>query len=301
LVETYWQVGKYIVEFEQKGKSKAVYGENLLRTLSKDLSVKINRGFSVPNLYNMRLFYQKFPILQTLSRKLSWSHYVEIISIENELERNFYYNQSLKESWSTRELKRQKDSGLFMRLALSKNKKQVLEMSKKGQNIQKAEDIVKDAYILEFLKIPEKNQSESVLEKAIIDNLQTFLLELGKGFALFGRQYRMTINNTNFYADLVFYHVILKCYVVIDLKIGKVTHEDIGQMNMYLGYFALDKNTENDNRPIGIILAQEKNDIMVEYATYGIDSKLFVSKYQLYLPDINELRAVLANKLSLEN
>jgi predicted nuclease of restriction endonuclease-like (RecB) superfamily len=225
---------------------------------------------------------------------------VEIISIDNELERNFYYNQSIKESWSIRELKRQKGSGLFMRLALSKNKKQILEMSKVGQNIQKAEDIVKDSYILEFLKIPEKNQSESVLEKAIIDNLQTFLLELGKGFALFGRQYRMTINNTNFYADLVFYHVILKCYVVIDLKIGKVTHKDIGQMNMYLGYFALDKNTKNDNQPIGIILAQEKNDIMVEYATYGIDSKLFVSKYQLYLPNIDELRAVLANKLSLE-
>jgi predicted nuclease of restriction endonuclease-like (RecB) superfamily len=177
-----------------------------------------------------------------------------------------------------------------LRLAANKDKQEILELAVKGQELIRAEDVVKDTYILEFLKLPEPHYSESNLEDSIIDHLEQFLLELGKGFAFVGRQYRMTIDNTNYYADLVFYHTILKRYVVIDLKIGKAKHRDIGQMNMYLGYFALSVNAEDDNPPIGIILAQNKDDVMVEFATYGMNADLFVSKYQLYLPDVDELR-----------
>ena len=245
----------------------------------------------------MRLLYLKFPIVQTLSGQLSWSHYVEILSIANELKRNFYIKEIGNNNWSIRELKRQKNSGLFYRLALSKNKDELLDLAKVGNDIQKPNDIIKSSYILEFLNLPEKSYSESQLENELVKHLEEFLLELGRGFAFIGRQYRMTIDNDDHFADLVFYHVILKCYVVIDLKLGKVKHHDIGQMNMYLGYFALDKNNEDDNPPIGIVLGADKNDTAIEYATYGMDSNLFVSKYQLYLPDIKELKRTLENQL----
>jgi predicted nuclease of restriction endonuclease-like (RecB) superfamily len=290
LVETYWHIGKYIVEFEQDGKTKAKYGERLLVNLSKDLTATFGKGYSKSNLFNMRSFYNRVPIFQTLSGKLSWSHIIELVNIDNELERNFYFAESVNENWSVRELKRQKERGLFMQLALGKNKKQVLALAKTGNIVEKPEDVIKDTYTLDFLDIPEQRHSESALENALIENLGDFLLELGKGFAFVGRQYRLTVNNTNYYADLVFYHIILKCYVVIDLKIGKVKQEDIGQMNLYLGYFAIDKNNEGDKPPIGIILAKEKDEVMVQYAMYGNNNNLFVSKYQLYLPDLDELR-----------
>ena len=299
LIETYWNIGKYIVEFEQDGNAKAKYGDGLLLNLSKDLTARLGKGYSKSNLFNMRLFYMRFPIFQAVPGILSWTVLVEIIRIDNELERDFYIAEAINQNWSSRQLIYQKERGLFMQLALSKNKEQILALSKYGNVIENPEDLIKDTYTLDFLNIPECKTSESALEDALIENIERFLLELGKGFAFIGRQYRLTVNNTNYYADLVFYHIILKCYVVIDLKIGKVKQEDIGQMNLYLGYFAIDKNNEGDNPPIGIILAKEKDEIMVEYAMYGNNNNLFVSKYQLYLPDLNELRNLLSKKIEV--
>ena len=304
IIDTNWNIGQYIVEFEQQGNTKAKYGAKLLENLSKDLSLLHGKGFSRSNLNYMRLFYLKYPICEKLSHKLSWSHYCELVKIDNELERNFYYNQNVLENWSVPELKRQKNSGLFIRFASSRNKKEILDLSKSGQVIEQPKDIVKDSYIFEFLKIPEPYIiSENVLETKLINNLQTFLLELGKGFAFVGRQYRITLNNTHYFVDLVFYHRILRCFVLIDLKINEVQHNDIGQMNMYLGYFANEESVNGDNPPIGIILTKEKDDFLFKYATYGMDSQLFVSKYQLYLPNKEELEKMLheqLDKLSLQ-
>src|ERR1035437_352663 len=225
-------------------------------------------------------------ISETVSHQLRWSHYIELLKIDDDLERNFYQQQTIKENWSIRELKRHKTSALFQRLALSKDKKGILALANKGHVVESGTDIVKDPYVLEFLNIPEKYRySEKELEQKIIDNLQEILLELGKGFAFIGRQYRVTLNNKHYHIDLVFYHRILKCFVLIDLKINDVEHRDIGQMNMYLAYFETEMNVSGDNPPVGIILTAEKDSVMVEYALHGISNKIFVSKYQLYLPD----------------
>ena len=298
LVETYWKIGRRIVEYEQKGENRADYGKRLLKRLSKDLTIKYGKGFSRSNLQYMRLLYIKYPKCQTLSGKLSWSHYVELLSITDDLARSFYEKQCIKENWSVRELRRQINSMLFERIALSKDKKGVLQLAKKGQIIEKEEDIIKDPYVLEFLGIPAQYQyTEKELEQRLIDNLQMFLLELGKGFAFVSRQYRITLNNNHFYVDLVFYHTILKCYVLIDLKVGKITHQDVGQMNMYLNYFKSEVNADNDSLPVGIILGAEKDNILVEYALGGISNKLFVSRYKLYLPNKKELKKRLRDLL----
>ena len=291
MLDAYWKIGKYIVEYEQKGELKAEYGKKLLINLSKDLSVKYGKGFSRSNLQYMRLFYIHYPIRQTASGKLSWSHYVELLSINDDLERKFYQKQAEIENWTVRELKRQKKTGLFHRIALSKDKEKILELAQKGQIIQSEQDLIKNPYVFEFLGLPENElYKESDIENAIITNLQKFLLELGKGFAFIGRQQRITLNNRHFYVDLVFYHTKLKCYVLIDLKIGKVEYEHIGQMKLYLGYYEKEINDETDNQPIGIILSEQKDDIMVEYAMLNDTSKLLVSEYQLYLPDKEELK-----------
>lgn len=305
LVTTYWHIGKYIVEFEQDGAIKAEYGSELLLRLSKDLTLRHGRGFSRSNLTYMRKFYLAFPTFLTLSDKsgisetsshiLSWSHYFEILKADSELEINFYVNQSSIENWSVRELKRQMRSMLFHRLALSKDKEGIIGLSQKGAQTQKPEDIIRDPYVLEFLNIPYKEQYlEGELEDKIIENLQQFLLELGKGFAFIGRQYKMNIGSRHFYADLVFYHRILKCFVIIDLKRGEIDHKDIGQMNLYLNYFKKEENTTGDNEPIGIVLGAYKDHILMEYATANIDNQLFVSKYQLYLPNKEELEKELS-------
>lgn len=300
LVQTYWQIGQHIVEFEQGGKAKSDYGSELLDKLSKDLTLKYGKGFSRSNLNYMRKFYLSFPKSETLSHKLGWSHYFEILKADNELEINFYTKQCEKDNWSVRELKRQMKSMLFHRIALSKDKQSILELSQKGIEIQQAEDIIKDPYVLEFLNIPQQHQYlESELEAKLIQNLQSFLLELGKGFAFIGRQYRISIGGRHFFVDLVFYHRILKCFVLIDLKRGEIEHQDIGQMNLYLNYFRKEENTEGDNEPIGLVLGAYKDQILIEYATENISNQLFVSKYQLYLPDKQKLAAEL-NKL-LEN
>ena len=291
ITQTYWQVGKQIVEFEQGGKSKAEYGKALISKLASDLCLRHGRGFSRTNLVYMRLLYLRYPISQTLSHQLSWSVMVELLKIEDPLERSFYEQQTLRERWSVRELIRQKESALFLRLAASKDKASILQLAAQGQIIEQATDLLREPYVFEFLKIPEPYQvSETQLETQLCNHLQQFLLELGKGFTFVGRQYRITLNNTHYKVDLVFYHRILRCFVLIDLKINDVQHHDIGQMNMYLGYFASEENVEGDNPPIGIILSRNKDELLVEYATYQMNSQLFVQKYQLYLPDREELR-----------
>ena len=302
LVETYWQIGQYIVEFEQKGKQRAEYGKALIDSLADDLSISLGKGFSRSNLIYMRLFYLEFPISEKPSHLLSWSHYVELLKISDKLERSFYLQQAIVEKWSIPELKRQKKSSLFLRLAASKDKEGILQLAKQGQIIQNPADIIREPYILEFLKIPEPyHLSESDLEKRIINQLQHFLLELGKGFAFIGRQYRVPVGSRPHYIDLVFYHRILKCFVLIDLKKEEAGYEDVGQMNMYLGYFENEENTEGDNPPIGIVLAKEKDELLVKYAMHNISSQLFVSKYQLYLPNREELQQIISQNLHTNN
>jgi len=291
MLHAYWEIGRDIIEFEQNGNIKAEYGKQLLENLSKDLKLRYGKGFSRSNLNYMRLLFIKYPICETLSHKLSWSHYYELLKVEDNLAREFYENQAIAEDWTIRELRRQKKTGLFHRLAIGKDKKQILELSKKGQLIKSEKDFEKNPHVFEFFNFPENYEyTESDIEKAIINNLQQFLLELGKGFAFIGRQQRITLNNRHYFVDLVFYHVKLKCYVLIDLKIGEVEYEHIGQMKLYLGYYTKEVNEETDNEPIGLILSEEKDDIMVEYSMLNDKSKLIVSKYQLYLPEIEELK-----------
>ena len=288
ITETYWKIGKYIVEFEQDGNVKAAYGSKLLTTLSHQLTLRLGRGYSRPNLNNMRKFYLCYENCQTVSDKLTWSHICELIKIDDELERSFYEKECYKEKWDVRTLRRQMDSALFLRLATSRDKEGILALAREGITYDKPEDVIKDTYTLEFLGLPEKERySEEDLEQKIIDNLQKFLLELGKGFTFVGRQYPLTVNNIHYHVDLVFYHRILKCFVLIDLKKNSVQHIDIGQMNMYMGYFAKEENMADDNPPIGIILSHNKDELLVEYATYGMDSNLFVSKYEFNIDGFN--------------
>jgi predicted nuclease of restriction endonuclease-like (RecB) superfamily len=298
IVNTYWRIGQYIVQYEQGGKSKAQYGKGLLENLSRDLSLTYGKGFSLSNIKRMRQFYLLYPIGATVSHQLNWSIIVELLKIEDPLERAFYEKQSIIEHWSVRELKRQKATSLFLRLALSKDKEGILKLAHQGQIVEKPADLIREPYVLEFLKIPEPyHLNETALEKKLIDHLQDFLLELGKGFAFIGRQYRITMSNTHYYVDLVFYHRILKCFVLIDLKKEEAGYHAVGQMNMYLGYFENEENTEGDNPPIGIVLAKEKDDLLVKYAMHNISSQLFVSKYQVYLPNREELQALIEKQL----
>jgi predicted nuclease of restriction endonuclease-like (RecB) superfamily len=286
-----WEIGRHIVEYEQQGQERAEYGTDLLTRLSKDLRQLYGKGFGRRNILDMRRFYLAYQKWQTVSAKLSWSHYIVLIAVSNDMARKFYEKHSLNENLSVRELERQIDSSLFERLALSKDKKGVLQPSEKGHVVSDVTEAVKDPYVLDFLKIPQSyKMTEKDLEQKIIDNLQMFLLELGKGFAFVARQYRISPRNKHFSIDLVFYHRILKCFVLIDLKIKNVAHGDIGQMNLYLNYFRTEENVEDDNEPIGIILSAEKDEVLVEFATGGISNKIFVSKYQLYLPDKKQLQ-----------
>jgi predicted nuclease of restriction endonuclease-like (RecB) superfamily len=291
LVHAYWEIGKHIVEYEQQGNIKARYGKQLIDHLARDLKAKFGRGFSRSNLIYMRLFYIKYPKSETLSHQLSWSHYFELLKIDNKLEQRFYENQCISEKWSIREFKRQIKSALFERLSLSKDKKEILKLSYQGQIIETPQDIIKDEYCLEFLGIePNINYLESNLETAIINNLEKFLLELGKGFAFVKRQFRIHINNKHFHVDLVFYHMILKCYILCDLKIDEVSHVDIGQMNFYVNFFNREEKHPGDNDTIGIVLSAKKDNVEIDYALGGITNKIFTSKYQLYLPNKQDLK-----------
>jgi predicted nuclease of restriction endonuclease-like (RecB) superfamily len=301
LVQTYWEIGRHIVEYEQNGNARAEYGTQLLDNLSKDLTRSYGKGFSRSNLFQIRQFYVRFQKIQTLSGLLTWSHYTEILKADTDLEISFYSKQCEVERWSVRELKRQMKSMLFHRLALSKDKEGVLKLAVEGHQIEKPEDLIKDPFVLEFLNIPEQYQYlENELEDKIISNLQQFIMEMGKGFAFIGRQYRMSIGGKHFHLDLLFYHRILKCFVLIDLKRGEIDHQDVGQMNLYLNYFKKEEATEGDNEPVGIILGAYKNQILVEYATDGITNKVLLSKYQLYLPDKDMLQKQLSGLIDQE-
>ncbi|MCA6381614.1 MAG: DUF1016 family protein [Cytophagales bacterium] len=286
LVKANWKIGRHIVEFEQNGHERAEYGSDLLARLSKDLKLRYGKGFGRRNVLDMRRFYVAYPKWQTVSAKLSWSHFIVLMGVSVDTARKFYEKQAIHENWSKRELERQIDSSLFERLALSRDKKGVMLLSEKGYITNHPTEVIKDPYVLDFLRIPQSNKvTEKNLEQKIIDNLQLFLLELGKGFAFVGRQYKISLRNKHFYIDLVFYHRILKCFVLIDLKTKAVKHNDIGQMNLYLNYFKAEESVVGDNEPIGIILSADKDEVLVEYATGGVSNKIFVSKYQLYLPD----------------
>jgi len=291
LVQTYWLIGQHIVEFEQKGNERAEYGSQLFERLSKDLTLLYGKGFGRSNLLYMRKLYLSFPISGTVSHLLTWSHYYEILKADNPLEIGFYSKQCERERWSVRELKRHMKSSLFERIALSKDKEGVLKLAKEGHIVETTDDLIKDPFVLEFLNIPEQYQYlESELEEKIISNLQQFIMEMGKGFAFIGRQYRMSIGGKHFYLDLLFYHRILKCFVLVDLKRGEIDHLDVGQMNLYLNYFKKEESSEGDNEPVGIILGAHKNHILIEYATDSIANKVLLSKYQLYLPDKKALQ-----------
>ena len=302
---TYWDNGRYIVEFEKHPEleqlnAKYRRNEGLLKSLANDLTLRMGKGYSRPNLYNMRKFYQTYPNGYGGVEKLTWSHICELIRIDDELEREFYSKQCIAEHWDVRTLKRQKKSALFLRLAASKDKKGILELANKGAIIEKPQDIIKDVYTLEFLNLnADSHYDENELERKICANLQEFLLELGKGFTFVKEQFPMNINNHIYKCDLVFYHRILKCFVLIDLKVNAVQYDDIGQMNMYMGYFAEEENEPDDNPPIGIVLSRDKDELLVKYATYGMDTNLFVSKYELYLPNREELKQ-LVDKIMFE-
>lgn len=293
MIIAYWNVGKIIVQNEQNGNIKAEYGKQTLKEVSKELRKILGNGFSVSNLQYMRKFYITYPKQQTLSVKLSWSHYCELLSIENSDERNFYEKECINSNWSVRELKRQIDTSLFERLLLSEgkmNKKRVYELSKNGQNLFKPKDILKEPYVFEFLGIPEnKPILEKDLENKLVKHMEEFLLELGKGFMFVGIQQRITINNIHYYVDMVFYNKILKCYVLIDLKIGNMKPEYAGQMNMYLNYYTNEINDTYDNKPIGIILCKGKDEVVLEYALGGLENNLFTSTYTYYIPNKEQL------------
>lgn len=294
-----WQTGKYIVEFEQGGKVRAEYGKKLLINLAKYLTLKNGRGFSRSNLLYMRKFYLSFPKSETVSHILTWSHYFEILKCDDPLEMQFYMKQCIKEGWKVRELKRQMKSCLFQRLALSTDKEGVLALANEGHQVMKAQDIIRDPFVLEFTGLPQKKRyKESELEAALKANMERFLLELGRGFAFIGRQYQIHIGSRVFKVDMVFYHCILKCYVLIDLKRAEIKHSDIGQMNLYLNYFQTEVCQSDDNPPIGIVLGARKDELLMEYALQGITNQLFTAKYQLYLPKREELQAQLDSILS---
>lgn len=293
LIQTYWEIGRIIVEDEQGNSDRAEYGKQLVTDLSKRLTKEYGKGFSRSNLQNMRNFYLSYPICQTLSGKLSWSHYCELLSISDEQKRSFYEKETINANWSVRELKRQIKTSLFERLLLSsgdENKEKVLELALKGNEINKASDVVKDPYVFEFLGIPEEKPiMESDLEKALIAHIEKFLLELGKGFMYVGSQQRVTLGNTHYYVDMVFYNKILKSYVLIELKTGKLMPEAVGQINMYLNYYKTEVNDDTDNEPIGIILCTDKDSIQAEYALGSLSNKIFASRYTLYIPDREQL------------
>ena len=295
LLFTYWSIGKIIVENEQKNNDRADYGKQTLKQLSKELTKEFGKGFSLSNLYNMRLLYINHPIFQTVSGKLSWSHYCELLTILDSDKRSFYEKESINSGWSIRELKRQISTSLYERLLLSEgktNKETVLSLAEKGIEMSTPLDIIKDPYVFEFLGVPQnKPMLESDLEKALVEQIEKFLLELGRGFMFVGTQQRITLNNTHYYVDMVFYNKILRAYVLIELKTTKLTPEAAGQLNMYLNYYSSEVNDEHDNPPIGIILCTDKDGIVAEYALGGLSNNIFASRYVSYIPNKEQLIA----------
>ena len=297
MTKTYFLIGKRIVEEEQNGNKRAEYGKKLMKTLSEKLTKEFGKGFSETNLEQMRKFFKVYGIPQTLSEEfqfnLSWSHYLILMRIENINARNFYEIEAFENNWSLRELKRQVNSSLYERLVLSKDKEKVKELAVKGQIIEKAQDVIKDPYILEFLGLDEKSDySENKLETEIINKLEMFLLELGKGFTFVGRQVRFTFDERHFRVDLVFYNRLLKCFVLIDLKIGEVIHQDLGQMQMYVNYYDRCVKLPDENDTIGIIICKDKNDTLVKLTLPKDNNQIFASRYTTILPSLEEFKKI---------
>ncbi|MBO5423613.1 MAG: DUF1016 family protein [Fibrobacteraceae bacterium] len=294
MVQTYFEIGRLIVEEEQHGNVRAEYGKETLKNLSIKLTTNYGKGFSQRNLEQMRQFYLVYStqIPQTPSAKfsLSYSHYLFLMRIDNPEERKFYEIESSQNNWSLRELKRQFDSALYERLSLSKDKEKVKSLAVQGQIIENPCDIVKDPYVLEFLGLPEKAYySESELESRLIEKLENFLLELGKGYTFVGRQVRLSFDEKHFFVDLVFYNRLLQCFVLIDLKIGELTHQDLGQMQMYVNYYDRFVKLDHENKTIGIILCKKKSDSLVEITLPEDNNQIFASKYQTVLPNKEDL------------
>lgn len=294
MLQTYWNIGKRIVEEEQQGNNKAEYGKALIHNLSKELTKTYGKGFSRSNLFSMRKFYLSYQKFQTLSGKLSWSHYLLFLGVSDLNARNFYEHECENSNWSVRELERQINSALYERLLLSKgkvNKKIVLELSKKGITYQTPDSFLKDPMVVEFIGTPEvKPMLESDLEKSLIEHIEDFLLELGRGFMFVGSQQRVSIAGMNYYVDMVFYNKILKAYVLIDLKINKLKPENFGQMNMYINYYKNEINDEMDQEPIGIILCADKEQEIVDMSIQGLQNNIFATKYTTVVPDIEKLQ-----------
>lgn len=324
MVTTYFQIGRMIVEEEQHGKERAEYGKGLLKELSKALTKEFGKGFSVQNLERMRLFYQTYSISSTLSRisgkgqtqsnelqnaeqqnisvnfNLSWSHYLKLMRIEDENERKFYEIEAAKSNWSVRELERQYDSALYTRLALSRDKEKVIELAEKGHIIEHPKDAIKDPYILEFIGLPEHSAySENQLEEEIINKLEHFLLELGNGFTFVARQKRISFDDKHFWIDLVFYNRILKSFVLIDLKIGELKHQDIGQMQMYVNYYDRKIKLEDENKTIGIILCQNKSEAVVEFTLPENNEHIFASRYKTVLPSKEDFKSLIRKQQNI--
>lgn len=328
MVLTYFEIGRMLVEEEQGGRERADYGKRLLKNLSKRLTEEFGKGFSVDNLENMRRFYFAYgnsetpsrnsskSISETTSRKssdkkpqttsaesiskelnLSWSHYLKLMRIDDESERKFYEIESFKNNWSVRELQRQFDSALYTRLVLSRDKSKVKELSEKGLILEKPKDAIKDPYILEFIGLPEHTEySESELEQELINKLENFLLELGNGFTFVARQKRISFDDKHFRIDLVFYNRVLKCFVLIDLKIGELKHQDLGQMQMYVNYYDREIRLEDENKTIGIVLCKDKSESVVEYTLPENNKQIFASKYKTVLPSKEELKLLINEK-----
>ena len=296
MTKTYFLIGKRIIEEEQDGNKRAEYGKKLMKTLSEKLTKEFGRGFSQRNLEQMRTFYLRYSISQTVSAefKLSWSHYLILMRMEDIAARNFYEIEAFENNWSLRELKRQVNSSLYERLVLSKDKEKVKELSVKGQIIEKPQDVIKDPYIIEFLGLDEKRDySENKLETEIINKLEMFLLELRKGFTFVGRQVRFTFDERHFRVDLVFYNRLLKCFVLIDLKIGEVTHQDLGQMQMYVNYYDRYVKLPDENDTIGIIICKDKNDTLVKLTLPKDNNQIFASRYTTILPSLDEFKKII--------
>ncbi|MFI3307292.1 MAG: PDDEXK nuclease domain-containing protein [Mycoplasmatota bacterium] len=295
LIVSYWKIGEIIVKYEQNECIRAEYGKSTLLEISKVLTKEFGKGFSVSNIQYMRRFYKEYEIQQTVSVKLSWSHFCELLNISDKKKRSFYEKESINSKWSARELKRQINTSLYERLLLSKgknNKEEVYKLAQKGIELSSPKDIIKDPYVFEFLGIPEnKPILESDLEKSLIKQIEKFLLELGRGFMFVGSQQRITIDNDHYYADMVFYNKPLKAYVIIELKTSKLMASAIGQLNMYLNYYEKEVNDVDDNKPIGIILCTDKNNVSAEYALGGMDNNIFASKYTMYIPNKEKLQA----------
>lgn len=293
IMYVYWNIGKIIVMNENKNNCRLEYGKEVLKKLSDELTKYLGKGYSVSNLKYMRQFYKTYKYFDYISEKLTWSHYCELMIISNKNKRLFYEKECINSNWSVRELKRQLSTSLFERILISsgeKQKEKVLILAKKGQILNEPSDIIKQPYVFEFLGIKEnKPLLEKDLEYKLIKHIESFLLELGKGFMFVGSQQRITINNTDYYIDMVFYNKFLKSYILIDLKMDKLKAENLGQMNLYLNYYEKTVNTNNDGKPIGIILCAEKDKIMMEYALGGLSNNIFASTYTYYIPNKNEM------------